>query len=538
MKENGRLFAAVAALIFIIWIGNAGAASLAVIYPDGGENLVPGSMAVIRWSSSGLTGNVKINLRRGGSVVGTLTPGGGVPDTGSFSWHLPSDIPTGNDYKILIKSADNTVRDISNNNFRIDFVRELHPSTDPFLEVITPNGGETWKTGHTYTIRWTSRNVSGDVEVRLSAENGSYEGRPTFASAILARVPASAGSYSYAIPSDYRPFPDGYKVSIRASNGTALDYSDGNFRVIKDDLSRLRNHVPIVPGIALMPVELSILSIDHPSMADIGDIVVITLHVKNSSPREAKFRAAYIDDAGQIKVGEGYQTAPPNETVNIPLRIKIGDRQIGNGVRRIQVFLAKYTPSGGNRGLFNVMWEDSNAADHNKVVELQVRLPDLSAGPISSIVSHPSPNFSFAPGYDLVTIRIHNAGGASPSKNILKAHYVGTVRVGPEAGSPVSSPERSVEIPALPSGKSMECTFLMFIGNIATLKETGRTVGGNPELAAMGTVVVTVTPGAGVKDSDPSNNTREFPVNNVPTLLGGEPSLSGGRGATAGCSIL
>ena len=37
----------------------------------------------------------------------------------------------------------------------------------PTIEVLSPNGGETWETGKRYTIRWKSKGVKGNVKIML-----------------------------------------------------------------------------------------------------------------------------------------------------------------------------------------------------------------------------------------------------------------------------------------------------------------------------------------------------------------------------------
>lgn len=43
------------------------------------------------------------------------------------------------------------------------------------LEMVHPDGGELWKKGRTYTIRWNSENLTGDVVVKL--KGGHRSGR-------------------------------------------------------------------------------------------------------------------------------------------------------------------------------------------------------------------------------------------------------------------------------------------------------------------------------------------------------------------------
>jgi len=89
--------------------------SLTVTAPNGGERWAAGSAHDIRWTQEGLSGQVTIDLYKGGGYQRTL----GTPDAeaGSFSWAIPRDETVGTDYRITVWQG--AVADQSDADFEI-----------------------------------------------------------------------------------------------------------------------------------------------------------------------------------------------------------------------------------------------------------------------------------------------------------------------------------------------------------------------------------------------------------------------------------
>jgi hypothetical protein len=94
------------------------AASINVLYPNGGEILKRNSSVTIKWQSTGVEGKVVIVLYKKGikhSVISKQTD-----NNGSFPWKIPGTLPEGNDYRIRIRWLKNlSVNDFSDRNFTI-----------------------------------------------------------------------------------------------------------------------------------------------------------------------------------------------------------------------------------------------------------------------------------------------------------------------------------------------------------------------------------------------------------------------------------
>jgi hypothetical protein len=86
--------------------------------PDGSEVRCRGASKRIAWSTSTLSGNVKIELYQGGILSATISLD--TPDTGSFSWTVPQSQSLGSNYRIRISSNSlSDVFDESDGDFTI-----------------------------------------------------------------------------------------------------------------------------------------------------------------------------------------------------------------------------------------------------------------------------------------------------------------------------------------------------------------------------------------------------------------------------------
>jgi len=92
--------------------------SITVTSPNGGEAWELGSTNEITWTSSYVSGDVKIELYQNGSAYQIIE--GSTDNDGSYSWTIPETHDEGTDYKINISSvSDATVYDESDANFTL-----------------------------------------------------------------------------------------------------------------------------------------------------------------------------------------------------------------------------------------------------------------------------------------------------------------------------------------------------------------------------------------------------------------------------------
>lgn len=135
---------------------------LTVLVPNGGEVWPIPSVQTLRWTSNGISGNVKIELsRNGGATWATLFSS--TANDGAENWTVT--LPATTQARIRICSVSSPlICDISDGNFRLG---------GGSITVSAPNGGETWPIPSTQTFRWTSSGVGGNVKVELSRNGGA-----------------------------------------------------------------------------------------------------------------------------------------------------------------------------------------------------------------------------------------------------------------------------------------------------------------------------------------------------------------------------
>ena len=137
--------------------------SITVTSPNGGEFWAIGATHTINWSSSGISGAVKIGLFKETVHLGNIAEHQDY-QTG-VSWHVGDPLlngatyGSGTDYKIQVQSeVDWHWKDQSDGYFSIG---------TPGISVTSPNGGEEWVLGTTHTITWVSEGVSCPVKIGL-----------------------------------------------------------------------------------------------------------------------------------------------------------------------------------------------------------------------------------------------------------------------------------------------------------------------------------------------------------------------------------
>ena len=190
--------------------------SITVTSPNGGESWAEGSSHDVTWTSTGVTGNVKIELSRdGGTTWSAIIPSASVA-AGSKTWKVSGTAST--QARIRVSSMPGgAVSDISNADFTIT------GPPPPSITVSSPNGGESWAVGSTQTVSWTSSSVTGMVKVELSRDGG------TTWSAIIPSAPVAAGSKTWKVSGTAST-----QARVRVSSmpgGAVSDISNADFTI-------------------------------------------------------------------------------------------------------------------------------------------------------------------------------------------------------------------------------------------------------------------------------------------------------------------
>lgn len=188
--------------------------TITVTYPNGGESWDAGSTYTIRWNWTGNPGSlVGIELYESGVYDRMITSG--TTNDGEYSWTVPTYITDGYTYKIKITStSQSTITDYSNTYFSIT-------STPVTVTVLTPDGGESWDTGTSHAIMWTSTGSVGNVKIELYVSN-VYD-------SLIASSTSNDGSFQWYI-STAETASTYYKIKITSiTDLSVFDFSDSYF---------------------------------------------------------------------------------------------------------------------------------------------------------------------------------------------------------------------------------------------------------------------------------------------------------------------
>ncbi len=196
--------------------------SLRLISPNGGEHWTLGETRSITWTATHYTGTVRLVLFKGGVRFGNIATGVDAA-AGSFAWSVGQTFdsgmaPAGSDYRLYLRSTDNTLVDPSDYLFYLTAPAQL--------QVTSPNGGESWQLGSQQTITWNANGFTGTVRLILFEKNKKI-------GQIAASVPASQGSFTWTAGAleggGVAQAGTLYSIRLRATDGSQEDYSDGPF---------------------------------------------------------------------------------------------------------------------------------------------------------------------------------------------------------------------------------------------------------------------------------------------------------------------
>jgi hypothetical protein len=137
---------------------------LAVTAPNGGETWGIGTSHDITWTSSGISGNVKVEVSRNGGASWSPIVAS-TADNGQYAWVVTG--PTTTQGRIRVsRVSEPTAAATSNANVTLG---------GGSITVTAPNGGETWAIGTPQNITWTSKGIGANVKVEVS-RNGGHPG--------------------------------------------------------------------------------------------------------------------------------------------------------------------------------------------------------------------------------------------------------------------------------------------------------------------------------------------------------------------------
>jgi hypothetical protein len=202
---------------------------LDVIAPNGGETFHHGENVDLRWSASeGCSAAQFLEIRYDGQVGGW--PVAGSASGGHYAWEIPTYFSARSDYRLRVVDDATATVDESDGGFSIG-------SPGCSLNLMLPNGGETYQHGQDLEIRWSASAGCG----ALQSLELWQEGRST---GWMIEASASGGHYAWGIPSDVGS-GSGYRVRVKDAATLTEDASDAGFSISPASVScDVRIHYP------------------------------------------------------------------------------------------------------------------------------------------------------------------------------------------------------------------------------------------------------------------------------------------------------
>jgi len=183
-------------------------------------------------------------------------------------------------------------------------------SPDPIIIVSNPNAAVTWYVGQTYTISWSSANVTGNMHIELN-NNEAFS--------VIADDVENSGSYVWTIPEN-QALGTQYKIQVSNMGGTVWDSSDEFFTI------------------ATLPVtDVATIAALRASTADGTTIYRLTGEAILTYQQTYRFKKYLQDASGAIEVDD------PNATITTVYEIGDG---ITNILGKLSVYhnLMQFTP--------------------------------------------------------------------------------------------------------------------------------------------------------------------------------------------------
>jgi len=170
--------------------------AITITNPNGNEEWELNETKNITWNSSGITGNVRLELYQYGEKLGNIVDA--CENDGSYSWVVgkygSQTASGGPGYGVKVVSISSpSIYDFNDQSFSIT----------PYIIVGNPSGGEDWRIGQTYFIDWMTGDIpsSANMNIKLIQYGNTYIGE-------IVNATPNDGTYNWTITR----FTNGYPV--------------------------------------------------------------------------------------------------------------------------------------------------------------------------------------------------------------------------------------------------------------------------------------------------------------------------------------
>ena len=146
----------------LLTIETASFGNLTISNPNGGESLLKGQSYTITWNSANVTGNIQIDLYKGGTEPANMLMqlAAATENDGEYPFNPPDSLVDGNDYFIRISAEQGTVWDFSDTYFTIQ------ADSDQVSHFYFPHiaSNSTWETEICVINTSAEQSLSGDLK--------------------------------------------------------------------------------------------------------------------------------------------------------------------------------------------------------------------------------------------------------------------------------------------------------------------------------------------------------------------------------------
>jgi len=200
--------------------------TITVTAPAAGASWTVGTSQTVSWTSANVTGNVNIKLSTDGGSTFPITLASNTANDGSENITVANNPST--TCRVRVESVANT--GVFGNNPG-NFTIQTQPV--PTINVTAPAAGASWNFGSSQNVLWSSSNVTGNVNIKLSTDGGA-----TFP-ITLASNTANDGSESITVPNN----PSSTcRVRVESvANTSVFGDNPGNFTIQASSLNPPRN---------------------------------------------------------------------------------------------------------------------------------------------------------------------------------------------------------------------------------------------------------------------------------------------------------
>ena len=162
---------------------------------------------------------------------------GSIAPQATYTFSVPMQTPASGtglrDYWQLRDSYGDSILVSGSDQFwaLIDVISDPCGTLNASLTVTTPNGGENWRRGNNYTVRWNEVGNISQLHIHLYKGNNFVYG--------LSNDAPNTGSFNFTLRSDTEPGSD-YRIGISNAhadaqcNGTVADFSNSYFTISSD----------------------------------------------------------------------------------------------------------------------------------------------------------------------------------------------------------------------------------------------------------------------------------------------------------------